>query len=126
MIQSSWCLERNKTNSPKMTIRFTSMICPTFDPVVITNLTCFIKAYSRTQSTANFGYMISKNLMKLILKAVVEYKYGTVFREGNQIIELCVMISVMSPPRIDWCSFNKGSSGFYTMYSCFLFRRWQN
>ena len=83
MIQSSWCLERIKTDSTQMTVRFTSMKCPTFDPVVITNLTCFIKAYSRTQSTVNFAFMITKDLMKLMLKVTIEYKYGTVFRDGN-------------------------------------------
>ena len=83
MVQSSWCLEENKTNSTKMTIRFTSMVCPTLDPIVITDLTCNIKAYSRTQSTANFGFTITKSLMKIMLKVLIEYKYGTVFREGN-------------------------------------------
>lgn len=83
MVQSSWCLEGNKTNSTKMSIRFTNIVCPTFDPIVVTNLTCNIKAYSRTQSTANFGFMITKSLMKIMIKVIIEYKYGTVFREGK-------------------------------------------
>ena len=78
MVQSSCSLEGNKTNS----IRFTSLSCTIFDPIVITNLTCSVKVYSRTLSTANFGFMITRNLWKIMIKVVVEYKYGTVFREG--------------------------------------------
>ena len=78
MVQSSLALEGDKTNS----IRFTSLSCTILDPIVITNLTCSVKVYSRTLSTTNFGFMITRNLWKIMIKVVVEYKYGTVFREG--------------------------------------------
>ncbi|CAO1332475.1 unnamed protein product [Diamesa hyperborea] len=38
-----------------------------------------------------------------MMKMIVEYKYGTVFRE------------VMNPPAIEWCSFKKSTSVFYSM-----------
>lgn len=66
-----------------MTIRFTNIACPTFDPIVITELKCNIKAYSRTYSVANFNLMVTKSLMKVMLGVIIEYKYGTMFREGN-------------------------------------------
>ncbi|CAO1330774.1 unnamed protein product [Diamesa tonsa] len=99
MVQSSCAIEANKTN----TIRFTSLSCLIVDPIVIIDLNCSVKAYSRTHSTANFGLTITKNLMKIMIKIMLEYKYGTIFRE------------VLSPPAIEWCSYKQGSNVFYTM-----------
>ena len=82
MLQSSWGVEVNKS-SPNMKIRYTSVNCTILDPDVITDLSCNIKAYSRDLSTANFGFTIAKNLMKFMMKVNLEYKYGTIYREGR-------------------------------------------
>ena len=84
MIQSSLCLETNQTDSTKITLRYTNIVCQSIDLVLVTNVSCSIKAYSRTYSTFNFAFTITKSLMKILVKVKVEYKYGTIYREGNK------------------------------------------
>ena len=78
--------------------RFTSMKCSGSSMNTTSTHFCFVKAYSRNTSTLNFGYTLTKALNKLYLKFSVDYKYGTVFRP------------ILTPPRIEWCSFISGNS----------------
>lgn len=66
----------------KNTIRFTSVVCNNFNKVTFKDHFCNVKAYSRTYSTVNFGGVLTKNLTKIGVDMKVEYKYGTIFREG--------------------------------------------
>ncbi|CAO1363775.1 unnamed protein product [Diamesa serratosioi] len=103
MVQLSLCLGKNQTKPSDMTVRFTNMACQVLDPIFATDISCNIKAYSRTQSTANFGFMLKKKLTKVMVKVIIEYKYGNVFRE------------VINPPQADWCNFQKSKSLFFSM-----------
>lgn len=69
----------------KNSCRFKSVVCTVFNNVSINDYFCHVKAYSRSYSTMNFGGFVTKNLTIIGVDMKVEYKYGTIFREGIQI-----------------------------------------
>lgn len=58
---------------------------------------CYIKSYSRTVSTLNFGIKTEK-LIKPFLQFIVSYRYGNIFRE------------IMDTKVIDWCPIMDGTN----------------
>ncbi|CAO1332432.1 unnamed protein product [Diamesa hyperborea] len=91
------------SSNSKNTCRFTSVVCTVFNNDTINDHFCHVKAYSRSYSTLNFGGLVTKKLTVIGVDMKVEYKYGTVFRE------------VISPPPIEWCSFQQNSNVFFSM-----------
>ena len=79
MIQLSYS---HPPDSSQNICRFKSVACTVFNEATFKDYFCHVKAYSRTYSTANFGGFVTKNLTNIGIAMKVEYKYGTLFREG--------------------------------------------
>lgn len=78
--------------------RFTSTNCSGSSMNTTSNHFCFVKAYSKSVSTMNFGLTLIRDLNQLFLKYSIDFKYGAVFRP------------IMDPPVLEWCSFMSGNS----------------
>ena len=79
MIQLTYSLPPSNL---KNMCRFTSVVCTSYNNDTINDYFCNVKAYSRSYSTLNFGGLVTKNLTVIGVDMKVEYKYGTLFREG--------------------------------------------
>ncbi|CAO1349163.1 unnamed protein product [Diamesa hyperborea] len=73
------------------TVRFNKAVCNS-SGISTTSHFCYVKAYSRTLTTLNIGYNLTRNLDNFFVKHRLEYKYGTIYR------------TVMNPAAINWCS----------------------
>lgn len=91
---------------------FKSIECKNFDPNVTGYFrNCFIKAYSRTFVTLNFGYKLHKPLRKpFFVRVIVSYRYGNIYRDVINIQkEYCEVMDMATTHEI----FQRFTSTFY-------------
>lgn len=77
--------------------RFTSIKCSGSSMNTTKYHFCFVKAYSRTVSTLNFGITLNRDLNKIYVKFSADYKYGAVFQ------------NILNLPVFEWCSYINGN-----------------
>lgn len=72
-------------------LRFRSVKCSNFDEEIILFTFCNIKAYSRTSTVLNFGFKVLKPRGGFHFQIVVDYRYGTIFRQvlDSKVIDFC-------------------------------------
>ncbi|KAL7013678.1 hypothetical protein ACKWTF_015521 [Chironomus riparius] len=93
--QSSNCqrpLLPNEKNINYMS-KFRAIKCDSLDNSTAYWTLCYIKSYSRTISTLNFGIQ-TKRATKPFLQFIVSYRYGNIYREilDTKIFDWCVIM----------------------------------
>ncbi|CAO1364310.1 unnamed protein product [Diamesa hyperborea] len=90
-------LKGSPKRKPEQTIRYTKTECSSSNKSVDAYF-CFVKAYSRSVTTLNFGVNITKPLNFINILHIMEYKYGTIYR------------SVVETPVFEYCGIMAGIS----------------
>lgn len=75
-------------------LRFRSVKCQNFDNSTAIFSFCFIKAYSPTVTTLNFRFEVFRDLKTFFIQIIVDYRYGTVYREvlNTKLVDFCAMM----------------------------------
>ncbi|KAL7013682.1 hypothetical protein ACKWTF_015525 [Chironomus riparius] len=77
--------------------KFRGIECSSFDNSTAYFKFCYIKSYSRTMTTLNFGIQPQKKLKALFVQLIANFRYGNIYRE------------VVDTKQINWCQIMDGA-----------------
>jgi len=80
----------------KYIIRFRGIECLSTDNSTGYFTFCFIKSYSRTTTTMNFGLKVQKKVKSIFVQLVASFRYGNIYRE------------VVDTKQMNWCQIMDG------------------
>jgi len=94
---------RSGEDVSKYSTRFRAIECFAPDNSTVYFTFCFIKSFSRTISTMNFGLKVERKVKSIFIQLVASFRYGNIYRE------------VLDTKQINWCQIMDGSD-----YNLFL------
>lgn len=77
--------------------KFRGIECSSFDNNTACFKFCFIKSYSRTMTSLNFGIKAEKKVKSIFVQLVANFRYGNIYRE------------IIDTKQINWCQTMEGA-----------------
>ncbi|KAL7013681.1 hypothetical protein ACKWTF_015524 [Chironomus riparius] len=81
----------------RYSVRFRGIECLSMDNSTAYFTFCFVKSYSRTATTINFGINTQKKMKSIFVQLVASFRYGNIYRE------------IVDTKLINWCQVMAGA-----------------